>query len=143
MTDVPDNFEDVDLIRFTPTNWNPDLGSYLNSFLPRMATVTGTTIQTIRESLRSPDYEYRFQETKGEPEWRHPLKGIRLVSHQFGDWIIFTIWDEDEYVYHATVKLQNGMTLEEAAFAIYLRWLETRPKDGGEFGTGKSRRWVN
>jgi hypothetical protein len=143
MTDVPDAFEDVDLIRFSPTNWNPDLGDYLNDFLPRMVRVAGTTISALRDSLKNPDYEYRFQATKGEPERKHPLPGIRMVSHQFGEWIIFTVWDEREYVYHATVQLQNGMALEEAAFAIYLRWLETRPKDGGEFGTGKSRRWVN
>jgi hypothetical protein len=141
MTDeAPDaGFVNVELLKFPVKQpWNPDLGPYLNDYIPRMVRSAHTTRKAVLASLKAPDHEYRFQD--GE-DWNHPHKGVRLVSHEFGDWTIFTIWTNDEYAYHATVQVLNGMAMEEAAFTIYRRWLETRPRTGGEFGIGKSRRF--
>jgi hypothetical protein len=136
---APDDAVDVEALKFPVLDWKPDMGPYLNDYLPRMVGSAQTTHKLLLESLRNPDYEYSFQ-MEGTPDGEiHPGPGTRLVSHQFGDWIIYTIWVKNEYAYHATVQLLNGMTLEESALAIYHRWITTRPKNGGSFGTGKSR----
>ena len=144
MTDEPpEGLVDVELLRLPVLDWEPVLGPYLDDYIPRMCKSAHTSRKEILRSLNAPDHEYRFQrESEGE-EWKHPHENYRMVSHEFGDWIIFTIWHKGEYTYHATVQVLNGMAMEEAAWTIYLRWLDTRPKGydhfGGSFGTGKSK----
>jgi len=136
---APDGKVDVEALKFPVLDWKPDMGPYLNDYLPRMVGSAHTTHKALRESLKNPDYEYSFQADGSSDDEIHPGPRTRMVSHGFGDWIIYTIWVKNEYAYHATVQLLNGMTLEESALAIYMRWVDTRPKDGGSFGTGKSK----
>ena len=66
-------------------------------------------------------------------------EGIRVMGHELGPWSLFTIWDTNEYVYHATTKLGDGMMWEDAAGQIFQRWIQTMPQTGGTFGRGKSK----
>lgn len=148
---------DMTITRFGPEDWNPWMGKYLDDYIPRMAASCHTTQAKIKEALKTPEDEYRFEATMDGKDIHHPIKGFRMFGHDFGDWTLFTVWEDlmvkepsfkkgkSEYAYHATVQMLNGMSKNEAAWAIYQRWLETRPKNGGSFGTGKSKsfKWKN
>lgn len=144
MTDetLEDSVE-IELLKFPVLAWEPTLGSYLDDYIPRMCGSAHTSREKLLASFKAPDYEFSFQKEGDSDDWKHPHHTYRMVSHAFGDWTIFTIWHKGEYTYHATIQTNSGMPLEEAAWTIYLRWLETRPKGydfpGGSFGTGKSK----
>lgn len=138
-----EEYIEIDALKFPVVDWKPNLGAYFDVVYPRMLKSVPTTREVLLERLRAPDHEFSFQKQGNVEDWKHPIHPHRMVSHTFGDRVLFTIWNDGVYVYHATVEILNGMELVEAAFTIYCRWVETRPLNPffqSKYGISKTRK---
>lgn len=135
MTDDPNI---VEIERVDPEGWTPIIGDDMPDYIARIARSTGKTKAQVVEAFHKPDHEFRF--TFPNTDRLDAIEeGIRVMGHELGPWSLFTIWDTNEYVYHATTKLGDGMMWEDAAGQIFQRWIQTMPMKGGTFGRGKSK----
>jgi len=135
MTDDPNV---VEIRRIDPKDWRPIFGDDLGRFIHRIANTTGSTDTQVVRSFKNPDHEFEFK-FPANANLGNLADTIRMMGHEFGPWSVFTVWEENEYVYHATVQMGAGMSWEEAAGSIFQRWITTMPKLGGVFGGGKTR----
>ena len=136
MTDKDPNV--VEIRRTVPEDWKPIIGDDMTDYIARIARSTGKTKTQIIESFHKPDHEFKFK-FPDEAQLNPIEEGIRMMGHEFGPWSLFTIWDTNEYIYHATVQMRPGLMWEEGALQIFQRWAQTLPQTGGVFGRGKSK----
>jgi hypothetical protein len=136
MTDANDP-NIVEIRRIDPEDWKPIIGDDMPEYIARIAKSTGKTKPQVIEAFHKPDHEFTFKFPNTER--LQPIEeGIRVMGHELGPWSLFTIWDTNQYVYHATTKLGDGMMWEDAAGQIFQRWIQTMPLKGGAFGSGKT-----
>lgn len=138
MTTHDEHPNDIIIERIDPEGWNPIIGDDMPEYIARIAKSTGSTEAKVVESFHKPDHEFSL--TFPAARDLAPIaENIRLMAHEFGPMAVFTVWDTNEYVYHATVQMRPGLDWADAAGQIFQRWIQTMPQVGGAFGSGKTR----
>jgi hypothetical protein len=135
---VVDATNAVHVRRIDPTDWKPILDAETDPFIGRIRRVTGVSRGRVRKSLQNPEHEFDFSVPFPEGRTSVRNEGLRVFGHEFGKWSVISIWENDEYTYHATVQIPHGMEWEKVAITIFQRWIETRPTGPGAWGVGKS-----
>lgn len=135
---VVDATNTVQVRRIEPSDWTPALDRDMDPFIGRICRVAETSRGAVRKSLQSPEHEFDFSFPFPEGRTSVRTEGLRVFGHEFGKWSVISIWENDEYTYHATLRIPHGMDWEKVAIEIFKRWVETRPTGPGAWGVGKS-----
>ena len=139
MIDVLDATDAIHIRRVDPVDWSPKLDQDDEPFIGRIARVAHVSRGKAKSSLQRPEHEFEFNVPVSENKRQDLCElGLRVFGHEFGLWSVISIWENREFVYHATVQIPRGMEWEKVASQIFSRWVDTRPTGPGQWGIGKS-----